>query len=161
MIYVIIESGDIIMNEKKKFNIINYLWVIPLVIGIILGISGIKKLNEANDMYVPPMSSIDWFDAETRKSTAQFTGTALCIFGFGIGIIGTIICYTLPRTGKFAKNHISTVNEMIATNIAKATEEQTTKTEKLKECKYCGSLAKLDATECESCGGKSFIKHKH
>ena len=41
MIYVIIESGDIIMNEKKKFNIINYLWIIPLVIGIILGISGL------------------------------------------------------------------------------------------------------------------------
>ena len=30
---------------------------------------------------------------------------------------------------------------------------------KLKDCAYCGSPVKIDATECESCGGKEFKKH--
>jgi rRNA maturation endonuclease Nob1 len=32
---------------------------------------------------------------------------------------------------------------------------------KMKECVYCGTLVKNDATNCDSCGGKKFKKHKY
>ena len=34
-------------------------------------------------------------------------------------------------------------------------------TSRLKKCSYCGSLVEINKTECESCGGKEFKKHKH
>ena len=33
--------------EKKKFSLFSFLWLVPLIVGIIIGFSGISKLKEA------------------------------------------------------------------------------------------------------------------
>lgn len=150
------------MEEKKKFKISNYIWIIPLVIGIIVIFIGISKINAADNMYVPDMSDDGWFDASVEQSESQFGGYAMCAFGFMIALMGTIMCVAIPRAIKSGKKHFKSFGTYIDENIvqpAKAKAEA--QTNKLKECVYCGSLAKIDATECESCGGKTFKKHKH
>ena len=151
------------MEEKKKFSIINYLWVIPLVLGIIIGIIGISKINAANDMFVSSMGDDGWFDAKTAQSDEEFAGIAMCMIGFfGIALMGSIMCYSIPKAIKSGKKHLKSFGSYINENIVQpAKAESEARTTKLKECKYCGSLAKVDATECESCGGKEFKKHKH
>ena len=151
------------MEEKKKFSLINYLWVIPLVLGIIIGIIGISKINAANDMFVPSMGDDGWFDAKTSQSDAEFAGIAMCMVGFfGVALMGSIMCYAIPKAIKSSKNHLKSFGSYINENIIQpAKAESEARVNKLKECKYCGSLVKIDETECESCGGKEFKKHKH
>lgn len=150
------------MEEKKKFKLSNYIWVIPLVLGIIVLIIGISHIKSANNMHVPDMSDDGWFDASVTQSKSQASGYALCGFGFMIALMGTIMCYAIPRAVRSGKKHIKSFGSYIDENIvqpAKAKAEA--QTNKLKECVYCGSLAKTDATECDSCGGKTFKTHKH
>lgn len=151
------------MEEKKKFSLINYLWVIPLVLGIIIGIIGILKINSANDMFVPSMGDDGWFEAKTNQSDTEFAGISMCMIGFfGVALMGSIMCFAIPRAIKSSKKTLKSFGSYINDNIIQpAKAESEAKTTKLKECKYCGSLAKVDATECESCGGKEFQKHKH
>ena len=150
------------MEEKKKFSLINYLWVIPLVLGIIIGIIGISKINAANDMFVPSMGDDGWFDAKTSQSDAEFAGIFMCMIGFfGVALMGSIMCYAIPKAIKSGKKHIKSIGSYIDQNIIQpAKAESEAKITKLKKCKYCGSLAKIDETECESCGGKEFEKYK-
>ena len=150
------------MEEKKKFKLVNYIWIIPLVIGIIILISGISKINSANDMYVPEMGDEGWFDASVSQSDTEFAGYTMCAVGGMIALMGTIMCYAIPRAVRSGKNHMKSFGSYIDENIVQPVKaKMESSTEKLKECKYCGSLAKIDATECESCGGKEFKKHKH
>ena len=149
--------------EEKKFKITNYIWIIPLIIGVIIGLIGVSKINAAQDMYVPSMSDDGWFEAKTSQSDAEFSGIAMCMIGFfGIALMGSIMCFSIPRVIKSGKRHIKSFGTYIDENIvqpAKAKAEA--QTVKLKKCVYCGSPAKIDATECESCGGKEFEKLKH
>lgn len=150
------------MEEKKKFKLVNYIWIIPLVLGIIVLAIGISKINAASNMYVPDMGDDGWFDASVSQSDAEFSGYAMCGFGGMIALMGTIMCYTIPRAAKAGKQHMKSFGTYIDENIVQpAKAKMEASHEKLKECKYCGSLAKIDATECESCGGKEFKKHKH
>ena len=151
------------MEEKKKFSITKYLWIIPLFIGLIVGFIGISKINASNNMYVPSMGDDGWFEASVNQSDAEFAGIAMCMVGFfGIAFMGSLMCITIPKAIKSSKNRLKSFGNYIDENIVQPikakNEAQVTK---LKECKYCGSLAKIDATECESCGGKEFQKHKH
>ena len=149
------------MEEKKKFNISKYIWIIPLVIGIIVIFIGISKINSANNTHVPDMGDDEWFSVSVTRNESEAAGFALCGFGFMIAFMGTIICAAIPRAIKSGRNHLKSFGAYIDENIvqpAKAKSEA--QTNKLKECVYCGSLAKTEATECESCGGKSFKKHK-
>lgn len=150
------------MEEKKKFSIINYLWVIPLILGIVIGIIGILKINSANNMFVPDLGDDGWFEAETSQSNAEFGGIAMCMIGFfGVGLMGSIMCFSIPRAVRASKKHMKSFGTYINDNIIQPAKEKVEgSSEKLKKCKYCGSLAKLDATECESCGGNEFEKHK-
>ena len=151
------------MEEKKKSGFTNYIWIIPLVLGIIIGIIGITKINASNNMYVPEMGDSGWFEAETSQSNALFVGITICIIGFFVlGIMGTTMCYSIPRGIRASKKHMKSFGSYINDNIVQpAKEHMESSSGKLKECKYCGSLAKIDATECSSCGGNEFKKHKH
>jgi hypothetical protein len=75
-------------------------------------------------------------------------------------IISTIIAVSITLSNK------QTSLDLVSSNIESITQDMNNKqkeqdTKKLKKCKYCGSLLKIDETECESCGGKEFTKHKH
>lgn len=149
-------------KENKKFRLSNYIWIIPLIIGIIVLLIGISKINSANDMYVPEMGEDGWFDAETSQSKTRFAGIAMCSFGGMIAFMGTIMCYSIPRATSAGKKHLKSFGSYIDENIVQPIKEKNeAQSNKLKKCKYCGSLAKLDATECESCGGNEFEKHKN
>ena len=78
---------------------------------------------------------------------------------------GFIIIFTLmlsisiyATNKKFSLTNLTNDSETIIQDIASSNKAQ--ETEKLKECVYCGSLVKSNATECDSCGGKKFRKHK-
>lgn len=151
------------MEEKKKFKLINYIWIIPLVLGLIIGIVGISKINAANNMYVPEMGDDGWFDASVSQSDSEFSGIAMCMIGFfGVALIGTIMCYAIPRAVRSGAKHMKSLGAYFDENIVQPVKSKVEDSNtKLKECKYCGSLVKIDATECDSCGGKEFKKHKH
>ncbi len=149
------------MEEKKKFRLVNYIWIIPLIIGIVILSIGISKVKAANNMYVPEMGDDGWFDASVNQSDAEFAGISTCIAGGMLAFMGTIICFVIPRAVSASKKHLKSIGSYLDKNIVQPAKESIDVShEKLKECKYCGSLAKLDATECESCGGKEFKKHK-
>jgi uncharacterized paraquat-inducible protein A len=84
----------------------------------------------------------------------------------GLALIMPIAVFitTILVIARFAHKAKKAVLDDIKT--AKETNQTPKETEKaevsknLKECSYCGSLVKIDATECTSCGGKSFKKHK-
>ena len=140
--------------EKKKFNIINYIWIIPLLIGLAVGIIGINKIINANKMYVPPMGAEGWFDASVAQSDEKFAGIAITFSGFlFIGVFVTLICAMIPRIVRAAKEKQTAIN-----NIQTATIDSINKSSKRSEkhCKYCGSIVKEGETKCSSCGGKDF-----
>lgn len=139
--------------KKKKFNIINFLWIIPLIIGIIVGILGINKIVEANKIFVPEMNEEGWFDASVAKNNAKFYGFALTFFGFGfLGIFLTLFCVFLPRAIKEKANLVNNAkNDIVNSN------NNNINTKKEKHCKYCGSTIKANETQCSSCGSKEFV----
>lgn len=142
--------------KKKKFNIINFLWIIPLIIGIIVGILGINKIAEANKMFVPEMNEEGWFDASVAKNNAKFSGFALTFFGFGfLGIFLTLFCVFLPRAIKGIKEKSKLIDntQIVVSDF----NNNNINTKKEKHCKYCGSTIKANETQCSSCGSKEFI----
>ncbi len=139
--------------EKKKLSIVNFLWIIPLVLGVIVGIVGINKIAAANSMVVPPMTDEGWFDASSAQSDLRFAGIFMCIFGFAfIGFFGTFITAMAPKIIREAKN-----KSMLINNFETQVQEKTTSEPKQKKCAYCGSLIKPGETKCPSCGGKDFV----
>ena len=118
--------------KEKKFNKLRYLWVVFLILGLGLFLSCISNLADSN------------------LFLGLFCGTLciICIF-----IMGFLLDRAHPELFKSTKNSESTDSN----NLVKSKYDETTK---LKKCIHCGSLCKIDATECESCGGNEFKKHK-
>ena len=149
---VIMFIGDFM--EKKKFKIVNYIWIIPLILGITLGIVGITKIISAKEMYIPPMGSENWFEEQTAQSDAITVGAAITFFGFGfLGVFVTMLCAILPniiRVVKEKKQNLNILENVITENVNKS------KKNNYKHCKYCGSIVKDGETKCSSCGGKIF-----
>lgn len=89
----------------------------------------------------------------TKKIASIFTSIAIT---FLVIFISTTTIFFIIAAKKKPKTKIGN------TNVAETKQDkEITHEGKLKECIFCGSLAKIDATECESCGGKKFKKHKH
>lgn len=157
-----------------KRKIIRSLWLIPFIIGICLGISGIVSLNQAKNIYVPEMGEDGWFDAETKQSQAEFGGIIKITVGFGFfAFMGSLIVGVVTK-------HLTTTPEEVASETAKEIDIERRYTKKLKEltgdyfdtdvldeqttpeinyCEYCGSIVPAKSTTCESCGAKVKIKN--
>ncbi len=152
-----------------KRKILRGLWLIPLIAGICLGIFGIQKKIEANNMTVPDMSQAGWFDAEDARSKANMAGIAMISIGF------VVLPMISVFVGVFAKHATMTPEEQAET-AAKGVESAKRFTEKFKEltgatgsnddealdptnserkikyCSFCGSENESSATKCTSCG---------
>jgi len=72
------------MNKNKRFNIFDWIWIIPLIVGIILQIISIVRLKQANS------------DINFSVFSAIFRGIILT------GAV-TYIFYVLPRAIGYSK----------------------------------------------------------
>lgn len=147
-------------NKEPKFK--RYIWLIPFIIGIVVGVIGILKLNEANSIHVPNMGKPGWFDAKSQQADAESLGMFLCFLGFfGIALIGSIACAGITRGLARGKNLLNELRNFEPDVLQDGeTEVAFEDSGNLKECEYCGSLMNEKSTECLSCGGKKFKKHK-
>ncbi len=82
-----------------KRKILRSLWLIPLIAGICLGIAGIVKIKEANDMYVPEMGEEGWFDESSKQDKVLFTGIGMAFGGF---VFLPVIAFAVMSTVKAA-----------------------------------------------------------
>ena len=142
-------------TEKKNIKIVKFLWIIPIVLGLIIGTVGISKIKQANDMYVPDMSESGWFDASNSQMMSKSLGIFLCVFGFlFVMLMGTIIVYVITHSN--LKNAIGIEKSIInGTNIIQEILEKSNenKQPEQKYCKYCGANI-TGKNECPSCGTK-------
>lgn len=152
---------------KKK--VINYLWLIPFLLGIVIGIIGISKVIKANDIYVPEMGDPGWFEASSKQTEAQSSGIMMMAGGFGfLGVFGSILTIGIVKTinskqFQSARQIEKTLEEL--DNAEFGSDNQTTDLfEKLSNitkqkeeplfCEYCGSILKKDSNTCDACGAR-------
>ncbi len=143
------------MEKSKK----SFLWVIPLIIGIIIGCIGISYLARANSISLPSMSSSDWFYLKSERSRYLAIGIVLSIVGL-FGLILSATTFILTNTAKKVKNTVKTTittSQTILTNILSGKKEDN----KVKRyCSYCGSLIEEGMSSCSGCGAKVFKENK-
>lgn len=109
---------------KKIF--LKTIWLLPLILGLALGIFGITKVVQANNIYVPEMGEEGWFDAKSDKSGKMGAGIACIVIGF---VAGGAITFGLYNAGK----HMSMTPEELAEQEAKNHEKEKLFKEKYKE----------------------------
>ena len=138
--------------EKKK---INYFWLIPLIIGIIIGSIGVSKIIQASKIEVPSMGDFDWFNKSTKQSSLKFTGIGLAVFGFVfIGTFGTIATYMIPKSMHASKNMLkSTISG--TRNFFKEVLNPEPEKKPRRFCNYCDAEIPEGSTCCDGCGSKS------
>ena len=140
------------MEKNKKKN---YFWLIPLILGIVIGSIGVSKIIQASNMSVPEMGEIGWFDKSTEQSGLKFTGTGLAIFGFMfIGVFGTLATYLIPRSMSASKNMLKTTITETKSFFKEVLNPEPEK-EPRRFCNYCGSEIEEGSNSCEGCGSKS------
>lgn len=105
-----------------KRKILRSLWLIPLIAGICLGIAGIVKIKEANDMYVPEMGEEGWFDESSKQTHTKWIGGGMVAGGF---MFLPIIAYAV---GVIAKTETTTPEEE-----AEATAKELNKNKRFKK----------------------------
>ena len=85
----------------------------------------------------------------------------MILFLGGGAIIGVGSEMLSPKKSIDEKSiNIEDINKFVNNINQQINKEKNLNSDKLKKCIYCGSLVKVDATECDSCGGKDFKKHK-
>lgn len=142
------------MEKSKK----SFLWVIPLIIGIIIGCIGISYLVRANNISLPSMSSSDWFELKSERSRYQTIGIVLSFVGlFGLILSTTTYILSNARRVKNTVKTTITTSQTILTNILSEKKEDN----KVKRyCSYCGSLIEEGSSSCSGCGAKVFKEDK-
>ena len=145
------------MEKKEKKN---YLWLIPLILGIAIGLFGISRIIKASNMSVPDMGAFDWFEKSTSQSSLKFSGIALTFFGFiFIGLFGTIVAYTIPRSMKASKRMFNSTMDTTRNFINSIINPEPPKVPK-RYCDYCGAEIPEGSNECEGCGSRSIREEK-
>ena len=153
----------------KKRKVLNYLWLIPFLLGIVVGIFGIAKVKKANDMYVPDMGDPGWFETSSKQTEAKATGIMMVAGGFGfLSVFGSILTIGIVKTVgskqfQSAREIEKTLNELDNAELESEAQNQNifdklSKLSKQKEeplfCEYCGAMLKKDATSCDACGAR-------
>lgn len=146
-------------NMKKK-------WLIPLIIGIIIGTIGIVLIIVGVSKQVPDMGDGGWFNAKTSKTTLIFLGGAAAFVGYVIlSIFVTFSVYATSAEGEAkmilnSKKHMDSVNNILKNNMSEdeyqnlmKQEPQTVKQKKY-YCKYCGCELNEEDKYCTGCGAK-------
>lgn len=110
-----------------KRKILRCLWLIPFIAGICLGVVGITKLKQANDVYVPEMTEPGWFDASSKQDSLRFAGISMTVGGFVfLSLIGSMICAIIAKSA-------TTTPEEYAVHAAKQINDEKRFKTKLKE----------------------------
>ena len=78
-------------NYQKANKKVKTAGIIILLIGLSMLGFGVYTIITAKSMSVPNMGEPNWFEMSSAQSDKEFTGTALCIFGFFITFVGCIV----------------------------------------------------------------------
>ena len=130
------------MEEKEKLKNKKGKGIILIIIGVVILVLGVVIV-----------ASSDFNQGLAILGMILFLG--------GGAIIGVGSEMSSPKKSIDEKSiNIEDINKFVNTINQQINKEKNLNSDKLKKCIYCGSLVKLDATECDSCGGKDFKKHK-
>lgn len=125
-------------NLKKK-----KLWIIPLVVGIVIGTIGVIMIIKGLNTEDVPLGAPGWFDARSSESFI-IPGAFLAFLGYifvGVGVTFTVAASSKePKTIQSLQDGIQQVRDY---NGAQSSYY----------CEYCGSLID-DGICCSSCGAK-------
>ena len=106
-------------NYQRANKKIKFAGVIILLIGLGLIGFGIYTIIIAKSMAVPKMGDPNWFDMSKAQSSKQFTGTALCMFGFFITIVGCMVRFIIPNTRNIAAYQVQQMRPVAQEGIEK------------------------------------------
>lgn len=151
---------------KKK--VLNFLWLIPLVVGIVIGFIGIAQVKKANEMYVPEMNEPGWFEASSKQSKAEVSGIMMIAGGFGfLSVFGSIATFGIVKTvtskpfesAREIKKSLDELddaenNEDQNADILEKLSNISKKKEEPLFCEYCGAMLRKDTTSCDACGAR-------
>lgn len=147
--------------EKQKRN---YAWIIPLIIGCIIGFVGLVLVIKANNQplqeptFLDPTNDFEEAVNNIHKSTRDFskmaTGIFLMVLGFlMIGLIGSFTTYGVIKTLSAQKSFMKAAGRITTSTFESI--NQRIRGEKPKTyCKYCGTLIDEEKGVCPGCGAK-------
>ena len=124
------------MNKKKKFNIFDWIWIIPLIVGITIQIISIVKLNK---------SDVNFSVFSVIFSGAVITGTITYIF------------YVIPRAIRYSKRKMEELKKQVNFQEIQSKKTREEKLKLIKICKNCDNVLRADAEKCNLCGSTEFI----
>lgn len=148
---------------KKK--VLNFLWLIPFILGIIIGVIGIGKLRKAQDMYVPEMGESGWYEASEKQSKATMGAVMMMAGGFGfLTIFGSIATFGVVKTVNSKQFQSMRQLEASLDNLDEDNNKESNILDKLSNlakqkdeplfCEYCGAMLKKDSNTCDACGAR-------
>lgn len=126
------------MNKNKRFNIFDWIWIIPLVVGVILQIISIIRLKQANS------------DINFSVFSAIFRGIILT------GAV-TYIFYVLPRAIGYSKQKMKELKNQVNFQEIQSKQTREEKLKLIKICKNCNNVLNIQAEKCNLCGSTEFI----
>lgn len=146
------------MKENKKKN---YFWLIPLILGLIIGFIGVSKIRQASSVDVPSMMDSGWFEKSTEQNSLKFAGIGIAFFGFiFVGLMGSLIVYSTTNIKKRKTTFFeSTITE--TRNFFKEVLNPEQPKAPKRFCNYCDSEIEEGSNSCEGCGSKSIRQEEN
>lgn len=148
--------------EKQKKNLV---WLIPLIIGCVIGIIGlIMVIQPGNNSVqkIPSVTSPDFFENATEamhNSSKSFSlrtgGICLMFFGFVmVALIGTLTTYSFTKAASAQRKLFKAAGGITKTTFESI--NQRIRGEKTRRyCRYCGSMIDEEKGACTGCGAKA------
>ena len=94
------ENQKELLTEAKYQEVnkaIKIVGIVVLLVGLGMIGFGVYNLIGAGSMDVPKMGDPEWFDKSSSQSEQQFLGTALCMFGVFVSVVGCLIRFVIPN----------------------------------------------------------------
>lgn len=124
------------MNKNKRFNIFDWIWIIPLIVGIIIQIISIVRLN---------------------KSDENFSVFSVIFSGVVITGAITYIFYVIPRAIRYSKRKMEELKKQVNFQEIQSKKTRDEKLKLIKICKNCDNVIRVDAEKCNLCDSTEFI----
>lgn len=150
-------------KKSKKF-------LIPLIIGIIIGCIGVSLIVKGAKMSSPdslPMSSVGWFENEAKKMDIDFAKSSLISIGsfiafFGFFVIGIAVTCSVYYSSSHKQTNVIEQSKQHVENVKSVFQQNGININKninqLYTCKYCGTRLDGKDKKCPGCGAPNDLK---